>query len=150
LSIVNDQLSMRTASHPLTHLTRPTHLCYVIYTSGSTGKPKGVLVEHRNVVANVNAFLKEFKITPRDTMIQLSSYIFDAFIEEVFPVLVSGGKIVIPPGRDIMDMEAMALFIRQHQVSIIDCTPLLLNEFNKPESLSPGQCSFLLSAAGMY
>ena len=134
LSIVNYQLSTSTASHSLTHLThltQPTHLCYVIYTSGSTGKPKGVLVEHRNVVANLSAFLKEFKITPQDTMIQLSSYTFDAFIEEVFPLLVSGGKIAIPPDRNIMDMEELALFTQQHQVTIIDCTPLLLNEFNK-------------------
>jgi amino acid adenylation domain-containing protein len=122
-----------------------SNLAYVIYTSGSTGKPKGVLVEHRNVVANLYAFLKEFKITPQDTMIQLSSYTFDAFIEEVFPLLVSGGKIAIPPERDIMDMEEIALFIQQYQVTIIDCTPLLLNEFNKLNPSDLASVRFFIS-----
>ncbi|UCH94096.1 MAG: amino acid adenylation domain-containing protein [Candidatus Aminicenantes bacterium] len=112
-----------------------SNLAYVIYTSGTTGKPKGVLVEHGNGVTYIYAFLNEFEITPQDTVIQLAAYTFDVFIEEVFPVLFKGGKIAIPPTRGIIDIEVITEFITCHQVTLMDCTPLLLNEFNK---LNPG------------
>jgi amino acid adenylation domain-containing protein len=104
---------------------------YVIYTSGSSGHPKGVMVEHRNVVAYLFAFYKEFEIKPADTVIQQSSYSFDIFIEEVFPVLLRGGKIVVPGRDEILDIQLLSGFINRHQVNIIDCTPLLLKELNK-------------------
>nr|NIM17869.1 amino acid adenylation domain-containing protein [Candidatus Aminicenantes bacterium]NIM84481.1 amino acid adenylation domain-containing protein [Candidatus Aminicenantes bacterium]NIN24002.1 amino acid adenylation domain-containing protein [Candidatus Aminicenantes bacterium]NIN47716.1 amino acid adenylation domain-containing protein [Candidatus Aminicenantes bacterium]NIN90646.1 amino acid adenylation domain-containing protein [Candidatus Aminicenantes bacterium] len=115
----------------LTHLTHPTHLCYVIYTSGTTGRPKGVVVEHRNVIINLFAFYREFNIKPTDTVIQLSSYTFDASVEEICPVLLRGGKLAIPAVNERLDIHKLVEFIVKHKVNIIDCTPLLLNEFNK-------------------
>jgi amino acid adenylation domain-containing protein len=112
----------------------PGTLAYLIYTSGTTGKPKGVMVEHRNVTSYLHAYFQEFRITPADTIIQLASYFFDVFVEEVFPILLRGGKILIPAPFEIMDIDALARLIVKHQVSIIDCTPLLLNEFNKLNS----------------
>ncbi|MCP5106418.1 MAG: AMP-binding protein, partial [bacterium] len=109
----------------------PSGLAYVIYTSGTTGKPKGVMVEHGNVVAYLYSFFREFDITGEDTVIQLSAYSFDAFVEEMFPLLVRGGKIVIPDHSDIPDMESLARLITENGVTIVDCSPLLLNEFNK-------------------
>jgi amino acid adenylation domain-containing protein len=112
-------------------LAPATCLAYIIYTSGSTGTPKGVLVEHCNVVANLFAFYKEFEITAEDTVIQLTDYTFDAFVEEIFPVLLRGGKIVIPPRTQRMNIEFLSDFIVKHDVSIIDCSPLLLKEFHR-------------------
>ena len=46
------------ANQPVTappRSARPDDIAYVIYTSGSTGRPKGVEVEHRNVVAFLEA-----------------------------------------------------------------------------------------------
>ncbi|MDQ1353044.1 MAG: hypothetical protein QG657_3350, partial [Acidobacteriota bacterium] len=114
------------------------HLAYIIYTSGTTGKPKGVLVEHRNVTAYLYAFFKEFDITTADTSIQLASFVFDAYIEEVFPVLLRGGKLVIPVRSQIMDVYALADLILKHHVNIIDCTPVLLNEFDRLGIFTPG------------
>ncbi|MCP4230216.1 MAG: AMP-binding protein, partial [bacterium] len=68
--------------------TQPTQLCYIIYTSGSTGRPKGVMVEHRNLLAYIHAFYREFSITSGDTVIQRASFTFDAFVEETYPVLL--------------------------------------------------------------
>ncbi|MGD2092987.1 MAG: amino acid adenylation domain-containing protein, partial [Candidatus Aminicenantes bacterium] len=104
---------------------------YIVYTSGSTGTPKGVLVEHRNVIAYLFSFYREFEITPKDTVIQLTSYTFDAFVEEVFPVLLRGGEIVFPPGNQWLNIHFLSGFILKHDVNIIDCTPLLLKEFNQ-------------------
>jgi len=134
LSIVNYQLSMSTVSPSPTHLTHPTHpthLCYIIYTSGSTGKPKGVMVEHRNLAANIFAFIREFDIGPGDIVIQQASFTFDAFAEEVYPILLRGGKIVIPRRNDVKDIDLLADFTAKYQVGIIDCSPLLLDQLNK-------------------
>ena len=121
--------------HPSTLLpfypSNPLNLAYIIYTSGSTGKPKGVMVEHRNLLAYVYAFSREFQITSTDTVLQQASFAFDTFIEEVFPVLLTGGKITIALKEEILDIERLLKFIGKHLVSILDCSPLLLNELNK-------------------
>ncbi|MCX6581052.1 MAG: amino acid adenylation domain-containing protein [Candidatus Aminicenantes bacterium] len=106
-------------------------LSYLIYTSGTTGKPKGVMVEHRNVVAYVYAFLRQFHIDSTDTVIQLASYCFDAFVEEVFPVLSKGGRLVIPGRAEIVEINRLLRLMAKYRVTMIDCTPLLLNEFDK-------------------
>jgi amino acid adenylation domain-containing protein len=111
-----------------------TSLAYLIYTSGSTGRPKGVIVEHRNLTAYINAFEKEFDLRPDDTVIQQASYAFDAFVEELYPILLKGGKLVITGKELIRDIQALCRFIAQHQGTIITCSPQLLNELNN----SPG------------
>jgi amino acid adenylation domain-containing protein len=108
----------------------PANLVYVIYTSGSTGVPKGVMVEHRNLVHYVFAFNREFDIKHTDVVIQQASCSFDAFAEEVYPLLLSGGKIAVPAKETVTDVDSLCRFIVKHHVTIIDCSPLLLNELN--------------------
>ena len=117
---------------------RPTDLCYVIYTSGSTGLPKGVAVEQRSAAAYVQAFLQEFDIRREDTVLQQASPAFDAFVEEMFPVLSRGGKLAIPADCDIGDVDRLGRFIGRQRVSVVTCSPLLLNALNRlepPDSL---------------
>jgi amino acid adenylation domain-containing protein len=104
---------------------------YIIYTSGSTGKPKGVIVEHRNIIAYLQAFRQEFAITAQDTALQQASYSFDAFVEEVYPVLSRGGKAAICPKYVIMDTRVLHRFILKHDITFISVSPLLLNEINQ-------------------
>lgn len=108
-----------------------TDLAYAIYTSGSTGQPKGVMVEHGNLLAYLHAFDKEFQITADDVVLQQASYSFDAFVEEMYPTLLNGGCMVIPHREEIRDVSALASILREHQVTVISCSPLLLNELNK-------------------
>ena len=111
------------------------NLAYVVYTSGSTGKPKGVMVEHRNIIAYLNAFYRVFEITSDDTFIQQASLSFDAFVEEVFPILLRGGKLAIPHRDEILDLERLSRFLIEQEVTIISCSPLLLNELNKMDDI---------------
>jgi amino acid adenylation domain-containing protein len=112
-------------------------LCFVIYTSGSTGRPKGVPVEHRNLTAYLHAFEREFHIQSGDVVLQQASYSFDAFVEEVFPVLVKGGRVVIADENRVKDVGRLWDFILRHGVTVIDCSPRLLNELNKLNSTRP-------------
>jgi amino acid adenylation domain-containing protein len=111
------------------------NLAYIIYTSGTTGRPKGVLVEHRNLVAYVKAFEQEFRFNAQDNIIQQASYSFDAFAEEIFPILLKGGTITIPGKQVVRDMDLLLEFIIKHNVTIIDCSPLLLNQMNEQDNL---------------
>jgi amino acid adenylation domain-containing protein len=118
------------------NMNRPGDLAYIIYTSGTTGRPKGVMVEHRNVVEYLHAFFGEFKISSEDVVLQQASYAFDVFVEEFFPVLYSGGTVAIPSGYENMDVLLLQKFIIKRKVTIVDCTPLLLNELNKLDNLN--------------
>ena len=106
-------------------------LAYVIYTSGSTGKPKGVMIEHRNVLAYIEAFQNEFNITESDVVLQQASYSFDTFIEEVFPALTCGASIVLSNKDDVRNINRLKKLIERNSVTVISCSPLLLNELNK-------------------
>ncbi|MCP5049416.1 MAG: amino acid adenylation domain-containing protein, partial [bacterium] len=110
---------------------KPTNLAYITYTSGSTGKPKGVMVEHRNLIAYLNAFYYEFDVTADDTFLQQASLSFDVFAEEVFSILLRGGKSLIASRDVILDSERLSRFLIERAVTIISCSPLLLNEINK-------------------
>ncbi len=111
-------------------------MAYIIYTSGTTGNPKGVIVEHRNVIAYVNAFQNEFHIGQEAIVLQQASCSFDLFVEEVYPALLNGGRIVIPKRSDILDMDCLCRIIKNNKVNIISCSPLMLNELSKYSDIS--------------
>ena len=104
---------------------------YVIYTSGSTGRPKGVVVEHRNLASYIAAFRSRYPITASDIVMQQASITFDASSEEIWPVLLSGGRVVIAGRDEVQDVSLLAERILRHRATIIDCSPLLLGELNR-------------------
>jgi amino acid adenylation domain-containing protein len=113
----------------------PQDLAYVIFTSGTTGKPKGVMVEHRNIVAYVHAFTREFGPMADQAVLQLASFSFDTFVEEVFATLAGGGKLVIPEGMEFLNMEHFARLVKTHGVTQVSAPPLLLAEINEVPGL---------------
>ncbi len=117
-------------------INTPSDMAYIIYTSGSTGIPKGVMVKHSNITAYVAAFKSEFAITSEDTFLQQATYCFDAFIEEVFPILSIGGKLVIAQKENVLDLNKLSKIVSQNNVNLISCSPLLLNEINKAEQMN--------------
>jgi amino acid adenylation domain-containing protein len=112
-------------------------VAYIIYTSGSTGRPKGVVATHRNVAAYLHAFYREFDLGGQDVALQQASYAFDAFVEEVYPVMLRGGKVAICPRTGVTDSEALGRFIRKHHITFVSVSPLLLNELNKLPDTGP-------------
>lgn len=116
---------------PPAQRTQPTNLAYVIFTSGSSGIPKGVMVEHRSVVNVVASFIKTYQLTSNDRVLQQASIAFDVSVNEIFPVLCSGGMLVVPSESQIGDFDQLSDLIEQHSVSIMGATPSGLTELNR-------------------
>ena len=103
-------------------------LAYIIYTSGSTGKPKGVMITHHCLYDYVLTFKDYFKVTSEDKILQQSSISFDTSIEEIFPVLISGGSLVL--SEEKRDFDNLLLDCQKHKVTLLSTNPYLLGYLN--------------------
>jgi amino acid adenylation domain-containing protein/non-ribosomal peptide synthase protein (TIGR01720 family) len=74
-----------------------SHLAYVFYTSGSTGRPKGVAVAHGAFLSFAVEMARRLRLTASDRMLQFGSPAFDVLVEELFPVWLQGGAVVLQP-----------------------------------------------------
>lgn len=115
---------------------KSTDGCYIIYTSGTTGEPKGVLVAHSNVINYIYAFQKEFCLNRNDVVLQQFSPSFDAFVEEFYPALLNGIKIVSVSKNTICNLPDLEKVINDNIITLISCSPLLLKELNKLSTLT--------------
>ncbi|TYP74348.1 non-ribosomal peptide synthetase [Aquimarina intermedia] len=103
---------------------------YIIYTSGSTGLPKGILHQHKSILDYALTFKNYFSLKQNDVVIQQSKLSFDTSIEEIFPILITGGHLAIVPGNhfDIIKLDECII---SNQATLLSTTPLVLNELNK-------------------
>lgn len=115
----------------LLDIVTPHNLAYIIYTSGTTGNPKGVMVEHKNVLNYCAAFENVIDLPAQMNVLQQASFSFDTFVEEVFPTLLKGGRLILLPQDQIIDINILESKIRDENINIITSSPLFLNELNK-------------------
>jgi len=127
-----------TCDTPASDCSKPSNLAYVLYTSGTTGNPKGVSVENRNVVSYIDSFEYEFGIGAGDVMMQYSVCSFDIFVEEVFSALLNGAALAIVPETAKATPQALASFIEEAGVTIVDGFPYLLADINGLDVLPAG------------
>ncbi|MGM9978309.1 MAG: amino acid adenylation domain-containing protein, partial [Clostridium sp.] len=116
-------------------VNKSNDLLYLIYTSGTTGKPKGVMIEHKNVNAYINAFKREVNINENSVVLQQTAFTFDVFSEELYPATTSGSELVIIEPDTMLDINKASDFIRENNINIMSCSPLIVNEFNRNNSL---------------
>jgi amino acid adenylation domain-containing protein len=100
--------------HPAVRLD-PEALAYVMFTSGSTGVPKGVAVRHRDVVAL--AADRRFAGGAHERVLLHSPLAFDASTYELWVPLLSGGRVVVPPGD--VDADVLRRVIADHGVTAV-------------------------------
>jgi amino acid adenylation domain-containing protein len=114
-----EQIATHSGKNPVRQ-SRPYYLAYVIYTSGSTGKPKGVMVEHA-ALSNFNyAAVKTYSIYKEDSVLQFASINFDAAVEEIYPILTQGGRLILRD-KGMLDTDQHFLqTCQQKAVTILD------------------------------
>lgn len=100
--------------------TRPGDPAYVIFTSGSTGTPKGVVVPHSAVAAFTRSFVDVHGFGPEHRVLMLPPLTFDASVGDLFPVLTSGGALVVHPEPARLDGAELVRFCAGHGVTAVD------------------------------
>lgn len=109
----------------------PQQGAYIIYTSGTTGVPKGILVKNAALLNYVEVFSKTVGVDENTIVLHQSSISFDTSVEEIFPVLLTGGCTVIVSRKTSLEIEEIKNAINDNAVNLITCSPLLLNEIIK-------------------
>ena len=98
-------------------------VAYIIYTSGSTGKPNGVLVKHRSIV-NTLLWRKEYyNFSELDIVLQLPSFSFDSSVEDIFTILISGGKLCLVSEKERHTLNTVKKIIENEAVTHILSVP---------------------------
>ena len=121
-----DEVEAEWAAQPATPVavaTRPEDVAYVIYTSGSTGRPKGVEVEHRNVVAFLEAMRRAPGCTAEDVLLAVTTLSFDIAGLELWLPLSVGGRVVLASRTDVLDGERLMALLEEQRVTVLQATP---------------------------
>lgn len=107
---------------------RGRDLAYVMYTSGSTGRPNGVLVEHRNVLALLDAYarLVPSRATPAGTT--LCPFGFDVSVWEIFSCLCSGSALHVLTNEIASDPARLLRYFRDHRITSAYVPPALIED----------------------
>ncbi len=103
----------------------PGDLAYVLYTSGSTGRPKGVEVEHRNVVAFLEAMRREPGLGPHDTLLGITTLSFDIAGLEVWLPLMVGARLVLASRAEIMRTSDLLVLMNEVDATVMQATPVI-------------------------
>ena len=126
---------------PLSTKENPTSFknntpAYVVFTSGSTGQRKAVVIGQRSLLHFVDFIANEWQLTASDRIMLHSSLSFDATIEDLFPVLTVGGRLIIVPEDVRMNLAALARFIDENHITGGCLTTrlgqLLVDRYNPP------------------
>ncbi|MCP4151460.1 MAG: amino acid adenylation domain-containing protein, partial [bacterium] len=121
----------------------PNDYVYLIYTSGTTGKPKGVPVKHRNLVNYVTWFSRFTGLNAGDKSALTSSYAFDLGYTSLYPLLLKGGHLFLPPKERYMSAEGLLEYISIHKISYLKMTPSLFSVLVENSAFSGGACQGL-------
>jgi len=105
------------------------NLAYVIYTSGSTGLPKGAAVRHGSLSRCMAWMQRRYGLTGSDTVLSKTPFGFDVLAWEIFWPLSVGARVAVANPGDHRDPARIISLILQHQVTITNFVPAMLQAF---------------------
>jgi amino acid adenylation domain-containing protein/non-ribosomal peptide synthase protein (TIGR01720 family) len=122
-----EEIERESADAPLSR-RQPEGIAYVVYTSGSSGTPRGVIITDSALANLVRAIIPIYGLGPEQRRLQLVSPGFDAFGEELFPLLCSGGTLVLGYQASGMDPADWVQVIRDERISAVHMPPSYWHE----------------------
>jgi D-alanine--poly(phosphoribitol) ligase subunit 1 len=90
---------------------------YAIYTSGTTGAPKGVVIGRRAFAAGVWAVINALRLDRQTRTLCVSPVHFDGSFATIFPTLVAGGSLVMPPRESLLFARFFVRAVAQEQIT---------------------------------
>lgn len=103
----------------------PERAAYIIFTSGSTGTPKGVAVPHRAVVNFLTTMAHEPGLTANDTILAVTTVMFDIAVLELFLPLTVGARVVIAYSDAVREGFPLLDRLGKGDITLMQATPTL-------------------------
>ena len=99
------------------------NLAYIVYTSGSTGRPKGVLVEHRQLSSYIHGVRERIGLDACTSFAMVQPLTVDSSVTTIYPPLLTGGCLHLITDECAADSQAVATYLRQHQIDYLKIAP---------------------------
>ena len=107
-------------------------VAHLYYTSGTTGRPKGVMLTHKNVKSHALGTIGELNLTDRDHWFHVAPLFHLADAWATFAITWAGGKHVILP---VFDPLQVLRLIQKERITLSNLIPTMLNMMvNLPEA----------------
>ncbi|HEX3249416.1 MAG TPA: amino acid adenylation domain-containing protein, partial [Pyrinomonadaceae bacterium] len=119
----------------------PDSLAYIYFTSGSSGVPKAIAGRLQGIDHFIRWEIEQLGLQRGVRVSQLLPLSFDGSLRDVFVALCSGGRVCVPPSREVV-LEAGKLleWLEAERVNVMHCVPSLframVNEGLRAEQLS--------------
>jgi amino acid adenylation domain-containing protein len=120
--ILLDELPAAALASPGLPPGSPDDLAYLLYTSGTTGTPKRVAQTQRNVLHYVRSWAANLGLTSADRLSLVSTYGYDAAVQDIFGTLLSGAA-VYPLDIRRLDRETLLDRIADSGLTVLHATP---------------------------
>ena len=120
-------------------------LAYIYFTSGSTGQPKGAMCEHGGMINHLYAKIDDLAVGERAVVAQTAPQCFDISLWQLVSALLVGGRTVIVPQQDILDINRFLDTVETAEVEVLQLVPsfleVVLSELEvRPRALPALRC----------
>lgn len=95
---------------------------YLLFTSGSTGSPKAVVQTRAGLKTQIHRYSRDLKIDAQDCLLQLSNYVHDQAILDLYAGLFNGATLALYDSQNI-HVKDLQQFISDKKVSIFSAIP---------------------------
>ncbi|GAA1216955.1 non-ribosomal peptide synthetase [Prauserella alba] len=123
---VNDRPGTAALTDPVA--VHGTSAANVFFTSGSTGTPKGVVALHQGLANLALDNRARFGLDADSTVLQYVSPAFDAASEDIWPALVAGARLVLPPEPANLPLSDLLEVLRTERITHAALPPTVLRQ----------------------